>query len=76
MTIAEHATEIGSGRVGRVTATDSDVDPVEAAVIAWVRHNYTSYDDLVGVVGRQEARSTVAHQVREIVEEMKQPIEE
>lgn len=66
-TIAEHATAIGSGRVGRVTTTESDVDSVHAAVVAYIRHNYTSYDDIVVDVGREEARLMVAPQIREMI---------
>lgn len=38
---ARHATEIGSGRVGRSNTAE---DPVRAAVVAYARHNYTSYE--------------------------------
>ena len=41
MRCARHATEIGSGRVGRSSTAE---DPVRAAVVAYARHNYTSYE--------------------------------
>ena len=51
---AEEATEIGSGRVGRSSQAD---DPVGLAVLAYVRHNYTSYEDcLDGIVDRDDYR--------------------
>ena len=42
--IIEHATEVGSGRVGRSSRAD---DPIRAAVIAHIRHYYTDYDELL-----------------------------
>lgn len=63
--IAVEATEIGSGRVGRSTQAD---DPVRAAVVAWIRHNRTEYDEIIGEVGRDEARRAVAHEIRETLD--------
>lgn len=49
---AVQATEIGSGRVGRSSIVD---DPVGLAVLAYARHNYTSYEELVeGIVDRDD----------------------
>jgi len=38
---ARHATEIGSGRVGRSSTAE---EPVRAAVVAYARHNHTNYE--------------------------------
>ena len=40
--IARHACETGSGRVGRSKTAE---DPVRLAVIAYIRHHYTDYED-------------------------------
>ena len=83
--IAEHACEIGSGRVGRSTVAD---DPVMAAVIAHVRHCHTDYDDLLDEAcehafdreERESLRWAIRDQVREqilsIIEQWEQPVEE
>ncbi|MBX7105386.1 MAG: DUF2293 domain-containing protein [Gemmataceae bacterium] len=42
--IAEHACEVGSGRVGRSSTAE---DPVRAAVVAHIRHEHTNYDELL-----------------------------
>jgi hypothetical protein len=64
-TIAEHACQKYSGRIGRSAAAKQlEVTAVELAVQAHVRHVHTPYDDLlVRGVPRQEARATVAEAV-------------
>ena len=44
--VAEHATPVGSGTVAR-TKRISVAERAEAAVIAWMRHQTTAYDNLV-----------------------------
>lgn len=59
---AEHATEIGSGRVGRSTSAE---DPARCAVVAYVRHHLTDYDGLLAQgYDRDEARQEVGEQIR------------
>lgn len=60
-TIARHAAASGSGRIGRSAAGRALEDhAVELAVIASVRHEDTSYDELVMAgVDRDEARMRV-----------------
>jgi len=73
--IAEHACEVGSGRVGRSTTAD---DPVHAAVVAHIRHTHTDYDEILdsAIKGwmdyeeRQDARSDARDQVRELIDEI------
>lgn len=62
---ARHATEPGSGRVGRSTVAE---DPARAAVTAWARHKHTDYDALLAEgMDREEARALVAARVRSIL---------
>ena len=68
--IAEHATEIGSGRVGRSRTAES---PIMGAVVAYVRHYYTEYDYLIQTEGQGEARRQVGHEIAEIIREWEQP---
>jgi len=66
-TIAEHAGERGSGRVGR-TAAGRSLDPgaVTAAVVASVRHLDTPYDRLLMQgMDRDDARRQVAATIDE-----------
>lgn len=63
--IARHATEIGSGRIGRTKHEDA----VRLAVIAYVRHEYTEYDSLLEYMDRDEARGEVYHAIQEKIEE-------
>lgn len=63
---ARHASEIGSGRVGRSSTAE---DPARAAVVAFVRHNLTGYDALLeSGIDREEARRIVGPQIREVLE--------
>lgn len=66
---AEHATEIGSRRVGRSSMCDN---PVMAAVIAYVRHNYTDYDDLYKYSRDRESNvSAVNDEIYQIINSWK-----
>jgi hypothetical protein len=64
---ADHATTIGSGRVGRSRTAD---DPVKAGVVAYARHTYTEYDELVAGeddLGRQWARDSIRKELTCII---------
>ncbi len=67
--IAEHACEIHSGRVGRsAAARHLEASAVELAVQAHVRHAHTEYDELlVGGMSRQQARARVAHTIGDVL---------
>jgi hypothetical protein len=67
-TIAEHACLKGSGRVGRTAAAkEFDVDAVELAVRAHLRHVHTKYDALLAEgVARDVARETVLPIVNDV----------
>lgn len=64
---AKHATEIGSGRVGRSTMAKNTT---KKAVVAWVRHQYTPYDSLLeSGISRDDARTQVLSLVQAKVNE-------
>ena len=68
--VAAHATPVGSGTVAR-TKRIAIEDRAEAAVIAWLRHQTTGYDDMVipRVKGaRREVRRTLAERSRRLLE--------
>ncbi len=68
--IARHAATRGSGRVGR-SAAGRALDPhaIELAVIASVRHENTTYDDLLMAgVDRGDARDRVRADVDDILD--------
>ena len=67
--IAEHACEIHSGRVGRsAAARHLEASAVELAVQAHVRHAHTEYDELlVGGMSRQQARARVAPTIGDVL---------
>lgn len=68
--VAEHATPVGSGTVAR-TKTIPVERRAEAAVIAWLRHRTTGYDDMVipRVKGkRREVRRMLAEQSRTLLD--------
>ena len=69
-TVAEHACERYSGRVGRSAAAKSfDEVAVGLAVVAHVRHAETDYDRLLaGGADRLEARSTVAARIEAVLD--------
>ena len=69
-TIAQHACEKYSGRVGRsADAKKFDAEALDLAVRAHVRHAHTEYDRLLGRGWeRAEARAAVAAKVAEVME--------
>lgn len=64
--IAAHTAVRGSGRVGRSEAgRHLDAQAIELAVIAWIRHQHTNYDQLLmSGVGRQDARGQIRSTVQ------------
>ena len=69
VTIAEHACQKYSGRVGRSAAAKSlDEAAVRLAVIAHIRHTETGYDSLLATgYERHEARSMVYSEVNRVL---------
>ena len=64
--IADHAFEVGSGRVGRSCSVDLEVK-IELAALAHIRHNHTSYDDLLNQGReREDARLEIAEGVSKV----------
>jgi len=69
--VAVHATPVGSGTVAR-TKRISIEQRAESAVIAWMRHQTTDYDDMVipRVKGeRRDVRRTIAVGSRELLKQ-------
>jgi hypothetical protein len=68
--IAEHACEKYSGRIGRTAAArEFYPDAIELAVRAHVRHQYTRYDELLGEgIDRRDARGIVGPEVDETLQ--------
>ena len=67
--VAEHATPAGSGTVAR-TQMISLPERAEAAVIAWMRHQTTAYDEMkiARIKGeRRSVRQELAEQSRKIL---------
>lgn len=67
--VAEHATPVGSGTVAR-TQMISLPERAEAAVIAWMRHQTTAYDEMkiARIKGeRRSVRRELAEQSRKIL---------
>jgi hypothetical protein len=67
--VTEHATPVGSGTVAR-TSRIPVRQRAEAAVIAWMRHQTTGYDDMVipRVKGkRREVRRILAQRSKELL---------
>jgi hypothetical protein len=73
--VADHACLKYSGRVGRsASARAFELDAVEAAVNAHVRHVHTRYDQLLSRgVGRHDARAAVAGEVRAVLDAWREP---
>jgi very-short-patch-repair endonuclease len=69
-TIARHACQKHSGRVGRSPmAKEFDPQAIHLAVAAHVRHEHTNYDELLMKFGdRRAARDAVRQKVEEIIE--------
>lgn len=68
--VTDHATPVGSGTVARTKRIPVE-QRAEAAVIAWMRHQTTGYDDIVipRVKGkRREVRRTLARRSKELLE--------
>ena len=68
--VAEHATPVGSGTVARTQRIPIQ-QRAESAVIAWMRHQTTAYDNLVipRVKGkRREVRRMLAEQSRRLLQ--------
>lgn len=68
--VAEHATPVGSGTVAR-TKRISVEERAERAVIAWMRHQTTAYDDMKipRVKGkRRQVRRMLAQRSRELLD--------
>lgn len=64
--ILQHAFLKGSGRVGRIS-TRSEQAKATLAAEAHIRHNHTSYDQLLdGGIDRESARETVWDLVQDI----------
>ena len=68
---ARHATEIGSGRVGRATTVE---EPVRLAVVAFARHNFTNYDSNFEFgASKEDNRAEVNGKVSELLTQWEQP---
>ena len=68
--VTDHATPVGSGTVARTKRIPVE-QRAEAAVIAWMRHQTTSYDDMVipRVKGkRREVRRMLARRSHDLLE--------
>ncbi len=68
--VADHATPVGSGTVARTTRIPLE-QRAEAAVIAWMRHQTTGYDqmEIPRVKGkRREVRRLLAQRSRELLD--------
>lgn len=69
LAVAAHATPVGSGTVARTKRIPIE-QRAEAAVIAWLRHQTTGYDDMViaRVKGkRREVRRMLAQRSKELL---------
>lgn len=72
--VTDHATPVGSGTVARTKRIPVE-QRAEAAVIAWMRHQTTGYDDMVipRVKGkRREVRRMLARRSHELLEGYRQ----
>ncbi|MFO0943960.1 MAG: DUF2293 domain-containing protein [Pirellulales bacterium] len=68
--VTEHATPVGSGTVARTKRIPVE-QRAEAAVIAWMRHQTTGYDDMkiARIKGeRREVRRKLAERSRQLLE--------
>lgn len=67
--VTQHATPVGSGTVARTKRIPVE-ERAEAAVIAWLRHQTTGYDDMViprGKGKRREVRRMLARRSHELL---------
>ncbi len=72
--VTEHATPVGSGTVARTQRIPIE-QRAESAVIAWLRHQTTAYDDMkiARVKGkRREVRRMLAEESRRLLEKYRQ----
>jgi len=71
--IACHTALRGSGRVGRSAAgRNLEEQAIELAVTAWIRHQWTEYDELLyRGYERLDARDLIRHKVQEIISRWK-----
>lgn len=72
--VTEHATPVGSGTVARTQRIPIE-QRAESAVIAWLRHQTTGYDDMVipRIKGkRREVRRLLAQRSRQLLERYQQ----
>ncbi len=69
-TVAAHAAERGSGRIGRsAAARDFDPRAIQLAVLAHIRHKHTKYDELLMKgIERMDARVLMREQIDRVVE--------
>lgn len=74
-TIAEHTARRGSGRVGRTSAGQAlDEEALTLAVIAFIRHRHTRYDELLmRRYDRSEARDSIRAEVDRLLEVWRYP---
>jgi len=72
--IARHTAARGSGRVGRSSAGRAlDEEALRLAVVAFIRHNHTNYDELMMQgVDRASARHKVSEQIDRLVSDWEQ----
>ena len=73
--IAARTTTRSSGRVGRTAAGQAlDESALTAAVIAAIRHNHTSYDELLmSGMSRIDAREAIREEVNRVLERWRKP---
>lgn len=76
ITIAEHACQKYSGRVGRSAgAKQFEADAVRLAVTAHIRHIETNYDTLLAEgMDRKAARAMIAAAIGEVLERWETPV--
>jgi hypothetical protein len=75
--VTQHATPVGSGTVARTERIPIE-QRAESAVIAWMRHQTTAYDDMkiARVKGkRREVRRELAEQSRKVLQKYRQGID-
>lgn len=74
-TIAEHTARPGGGRVGRTSAGQSLEDTaLTAAVIAFIRHRHTRYDELLmSGYSRSDARDSIREELDRVLETWRYP---
>ena len=73
--IARHTAVRGSGRVGRSSGGRAlDEEALRLAVVAFIRHNHTNYDELMMQgVDRASARHKVSEQIDRLLSDWEEP---